>query len=312
MIERTVTEDQAGQRLDKFLLRLFEEVPKSHVYRLLRLRRVRLNGQRAHGETILTAGDRLVVRGDEQKLLAPRPAHAFATETALQIIYEDGDLLVVDKPAGLAVHPGSGIEGKTLVDLARAHEGPKEAGVFRASPAHRLDRDTSGVVVIAKTRRAMVRLTELFTEGSPDKRYLALIKGRVADAGTIDLPLVEHEQTSKSRRLNGVKLQEATTHWTVVAQTADVALVSCRIETGRTHQIRRHFAAIGHPVVGDKRHGDFTFNREIGARCGLKRMFLHAEALKLRHPSTGEPVQFDAALPPELREALANLGLPTP
>ncbi len=224
MIERVVGEDHAGQRVDKFLRRLLPHVPQSHIYKLLRLRRVRVNGIRAREDTLLQTGDRIVVRGDEEKLLAA-PVESPTYSQQLDILFEDESLIAVDKPAGLAIHPGSGIEGPTVVDLARAHIGAVAAGTFEASPAHRLDRDTSGVVLVAKTRKAMIKLTEMFTAGTVHKQYLALAKGRMPDdRGTIDLALPEHEQTARSRAERGVKLQEAVTHWRRVSEGASVSL----------------------------------------------------------------------------------------
>ena len=181
VIERTVGEDQVDQRLDKVdLRRLLPQVPQSHIYKLLRLKRVRVNGLRAREDTLLQPGDRIVIRGDPEKLLsAPAQAPAFAQRLA--VLYEDDDLMAIDKPAGLAIHPGSGIDGPTVVELARAHVGPVAAGSFEASPAHRLDRDTSGVVLVAKTRIAMMKLTEMFTAGTVHKQvHLVLAKGTLA------------------------------------------------------------------------------------------------------------------------------------
>jgi 23S rRNA pseudouridine955/2504/2580 synthase len=281
---------------------------------------VRVNGRRARGETLLQAGDRVTVRGDEAALLQPvassrRKPGPVALEAAepLRVLFEDEDLLVCDKPAGLAVHPGSGITGATLVDLVRAHVGPAAAGAFPASPGHRLDRDTSGVVLVAKSRRCMVRLTEIFTAGDARKVYLALAKGRFSEpSATIDLPLAEHQQTQKSRAAHGVKLQPAVTRYQVLESTEEVSLLSCRIDTGRTHQIRRHLAAVGHPVVGDRRHGDFPFNRRLRAQAGLRRMFLHAWRLELAHPITAKPLRFAAPLPDELLLVLDRLSLAHP
>lgn len=309
MIERTVGEDQVDQRLDKFLRRLLPQVPQSHIYKLLRLKRVRVNGIRAREDTLLRPGDRIVVRGDAEKLLSA-PAQAPTFGQRLTVLYEDEDLMAIDKPAGLAIHPGSGIEGPTVVELARAHVGPVAAGSFEASPAHRLDRDTSGVVLVAKTRKAMMRLTEMFTAGTVHKRYLALAKGRLPEErGVIDVPLQEHEQTARSRAQRGVKLQEAITHWQRLSEGAGVSLLACRIETGRTHQIRRHLAAIGHPIAGDRRHGDFVLNRMLRREAGLRRMFLHAHHIALQHPLQGSKLDIQAALPAELVEVLGRLGL---
>jgi 23S rRNA pseudouridine955/2504/2580 synthase len=319
VIELTVSADAAGQRLDKYVRRALPGVPLSHVYKMFRTRKVRVNNQRGRPEQLLAAGDRIAIRGDEERLLAPpekAPAGRPARPT-FQVLMEDEHLLAVDKPAGLAAHPGSGIEGATLVEEARAylrvpHDLPP--GEFRPSPAHRLDRDTSGVVLVAKTRPAMVRLGEIFTEGEDlGKTYLALVKGKMSrPGGTIDLPLAEHEQTARSKERRGVNFQEALTRWQQLSANRDAALLSVSIETGRTHQIRRHLVAVGHPVAGDRRHGDFPFNREARARWGLRRMFLHAWRLSLPHPVTGRRLSLEAPLPPELLEVLSRANLEPP
>jgi 23S rRNA pseudouridine955/2504/2580 synthase len=160
----------------------------------------------------------------------------------------------------------------------------------------------------------MVRLTEIFTEGKGvSKTYLALAKGKMPRSeGTIDLPLSAHEQTARSKAARGVNLQEAVTRYRVLASMKDASLLSLRIETGRTHQIRRHLQAVGHPVAGDRRHGDFPFNRLAKTRWGLRRMFLHAWKLELPHPVTGERLGLEAPLPPELEEVLSRANLPAP
>ena len=178
---------------------------------------------------------------------------------------------------------------------------------YKPSPAHRLDRETSGVILIAKKRKAMVRFTEIFTEGSAQKTYLTLVQGKMPrPKGTIDTPLAEHQQTSKSRAERGVNMQAAITHYRVLATGAGVSLLECTIETGRTHQIRRHLAAIGHPVAGDARYGDFPFNRDIAKTWGLKRQFLHAHRLCFTHPFTPERLDLSSPLPADLESALAG------
>jgi 23S rRNA pseudouridine955/2504/2580 synthase len=319
VITVTVSADAAGQRLDKLVRKALRDVPLSHVYKMFRTRKVRVNGQRGRPEQLVVAGDTVVIRGDEERLLAraePRAAGAPATPT-FRVLHEDADLLAVDKPAGLAAHPGTGIEGATLVEMARGYLRvpddlpPTE---FKASPAHRLDRDTSGVVLVAKTRKAMVGLTEIFTSGEEVKKaYLALAKGKMPkEAGTIDLPLSEHEQTSRSKTARGVNFQEALTRWRVVSSMKEASLLSVTIETGRTHQIRRHLEAVGHPVAGDRRYGDFAWNRSARQRWGLKRMFLHAWRLELPHPVTGAPLKLEAALPEELGLVLSRMNLSPP
>jgi 23S rRNA pseudouridine955/2504/2580 synthase len=319
VITFTVSPDAAGQRLDKLVRKALRDVPLSHVYKMFRTRKVRVNGARGRPEQVVVAGDAVVIRGDEERLLAKaegkRPGAGAAP--TFRVLHEDDDVLAVDKPAGLAAHPGTGIEGATLVEMARSHVGvphdlpPTE---FKASPAHRLDRDTSGVVLVAKTRKAMVRLTEIFTSGEGVKKtYLALAKGKMPkEAGTIDLPLSEHEQTARSKSARGVNFQEAVTRWKVVSSMKDASLLTVAIETGRTHQIRRHLEAVGHPVAGDRRYGDFAWNRGARQRWGLRRMFLHAWRLELPHPTAGTPLRLEAPLPDELVEVLSRLNLTLP
>jgi 23S rRNA pseudouridine955/2504/2580 synthase len=317
VIELTVSADAAGQRLDKYVRRALRDVPLSHVYKMFRTRKIRVNGSRGRPEQLLADGDRIAIRGDEEKLLVPAEGAvkgARPVKHTFRVLYEDEHVLVVDKPAGLAAHPGSGIEGATLVDEVRAYLRVPEdlaPGEFRPSPAHRLDRDTSGVVLTAKTRKAMVRLGELFTEGDEiRKAYLALAKGKMPrPAGVIELPLSEHEQTSRSRDRRGVNFQDAVTRWQVTSSNHDASFLSVRIETGRTHQIRRHLQAMGHPVAGDRRYGDFPFNREARSRWGLRRMFLHAWKLEIPHPITGAPLRLESPLPPELVEVLGRANL---
>jgi 23S rRNA pseudouridine955/2504/2580 synthase len=315
----TISEDAAGQRLDKLVRKALRDVPLSHVYKMFRTRKIRVNGARGKAEQLVQAGDVVVIRGDEERLLArqePEPGARVGAVT-FGVLHEDGDVLAVDKPAGLAAHPGTGISGATLVEMARAHLGtptdlpPTE---FKPSPAHRLDRDTSGVVLVAKNRKTMVRLTELFTDGAEVKKtYLALVKGKMPrEAGTIDLPLAEHEQTARSKAARGVNLQEALTRWKVVSSMKEASLLAVTIETGRTHQIRRHLEAAGHPVLGDRRYGDFPTNRTARQRWGLRRMFLHAWRLELPHPTTGAPLRLEAPLPEELEEALSRANLSSP
>lgn len=313
MIEFRVDEDAAGQRLDKFLRKKLTQVPASHLFKMIRIKKVRVNGRRAQPEQALQTGDVLSIRGDAEKLLSsptnPSPRELEPCELA--VLFEDEWMMAVDKPSGMAVHPGSGIQGGTLVDYARAYLGPNATrNDFAASPAHRLDRETSGVILIAKRRPAMVHFTEVFTEGRARKQYVCMVKGRMPrDRGMVDLPLSEHQQTARSRAMHGIRLQPAVTRYRLLKQGGASALLQCTLETGRTHQIRRHLAAIGHPVAGDRRHGDFAFNREAKARWGLKRLFLHAESIEFPHPLDGRKIRVVAALPPDLDEVIKRAAL---
>ena len=315
-LEYKVTGDASGQRLDKFLRKRLAAVPLSHLYKLVRTKKVRVNGARAQIDQLLGAGDVITVHGSrEDKPAADETAKpASAVKQDFTILYEDDAILVCNKPSGLAIHPGSGIQGETLVDQARAYlerQGLQLAdGEFKPSPAHRLDRETSGVVVVAKTRQAMVKMSEIFAEGEAHKVYLALAKGRFQrEKGSIDLRLPEHQQTAGSKAQRGVNMQQALTHWKRLAGGPEATLLEVEIETGRTHQIRRHLAAIGHPVVGDSKHGDFPFNRQAQKSFGLRRMFLHSARLSIAHPLTMKRLIFSAALPEDLVSCLPRAGI---
>jgi 23S rRNA pseudouridine955/2504/2580 synthase len=318
MIEFRIEEDSVGMRLDKFLRKKLANVPTSHLFKMIRVKKVRVNGKRAQPEQPLAAGDTISIRGTEQQLLAPADPEARAPApppevdpSELVILLEDDWMMAVDKPSGMAVHTGSGITGGTLVDYVRAHLGPKAVrNDFTASPAHRLDRETSGVILVAKRRPAMVHFTDLFTNQHPKKRYLTLVKGKMPrESGVINLPLAEHQQTAESKARRGVNMQEAVTRWKVLRQSSEAALLSCVIETGRTHQIRRHLVAIGHPVAGDKKYGDFAFNRDVRARWGLKRLFLHAASIEFPHPAHKGRMEVEADMPAELKDVLKRAAL---
>jgi len=328
VIELTVSADAAGQRLDKYVRRALKDVPLSHVYKMFRTRKIKVNDGRGRPEQPLVEGDRVRIWGDEEKLLAPGEGGAGAGAgegaggrrargPALEILFEDDDLFAVNKPAGLAAHPGTGITGATLVELVRAHVPGSEArgaGEFKPSPAHRLDRETSGIILVAKNRRTMAALAALFeAKDEVRKEYLALAKGKMPkESGLIDLPLSEHEQTAKSKTRRGVNMQPARTRWKVVSSMKEATLLKVLIETGRTHQIRRHLQAAGHPVAGDARYGDFNFNRVAKTRWSLRRMFLHAWKLSIPHPLTGETLSLAAPLPGELEAVLKAMNLAGP
>ena len=313
-LEWKVTPDAAGQRLDKFLRKRLEHMPLSHLYKLVRTKKVRVNGARAEIAQVLAPGDEIVAHVLQAEPKPPPPRPAAQVPQHFHVLYEDEHILACDKPAGLAIHPGTGITESTLVDEVRAYlerQGFKPAeGEFKPSPGHRLDRETSGVVVVARTRQAMVGLTEIFTAGTAHKTYLALAKGRFQkEHGSIDLRLPEHQQTMASKQQRGTNMQDALTHWKRLGGGPEATLLELTIETGRTHQIRRHLEAIGHPVVGDGKYGDFPFNRIAQRQWGLKRMFLHSMRLALAHPVTKKRLSFVSPLPEELSAALPKAGI---
>jgi 23S rRNA pseudouridine955/2504/2580 synthase len=300
----TLDDSDEGQRIDNFLVRALKGVPKSHVYRILRTGEVRVNSRRAAPTDRVHAGDR--VRVPPIRVDAPRTsATAGRVLPVGEILHEDDWLLVVNKPAGLAVHGGSGIAQGVIERLRAARP---EARFLEL--VHRLDRETSGVLLLARKRGALVDLHAQIREGRTDKRYLALVRGEWHGGGrTVRLALERHLLDSGDRRVSvSEDGREAVTHFRVRSRLPGYTLVEARLGTGRTHQIRVHLAHLGHPIAGDDKYGDFELNRRL-AREGLKRMFLHAERFGCRHPGTGEPFSVTAPLARELQSFLDRLAL---
>jgi 23S rRNA pseudouridine955/2504/2580 synthase len=286
------------------LLGELKGVPRSHVYRLIRSGQVRVNSGRTNPSYRLRAGDRVRVPP-----VGTRPdARPVATPDRLawlgeRIIYEDSRVLVLDKPAGLAVHGGSGVSLGCIEALRLLRPESKDLEL-----AHRLDRDTSGCLLLAKRRSALRVLHELLREGQVDKRYLALVKGYWPEGtSAIDAPLVTHRVGGEARVKVDESGKEARSHFRVVDRFGKTAsLLEVSIETGRTHQIRVHAAHAGHPVAGDERYGDKDFDEYLQS-FGLKRMFLHAHSLSFDWPESGEPFSASAPLPEELKSVLTAL-----
>ena len=289
-----VGDEAEGQRIDNFLLRIAKGVPKSHIYRILRSGEVRVNKGRVPAEYRLQLGDRLRV---PPMRTAERPSQAAVPAREFEIAFEDEALIVVDKPAGVAVHGGSGVSFGVIEQLRRARPQAKFLEL-----AHRLDRDTSGLLVVAKKRAALTRLHDLFRDGGISKRYLALVKGRWRnELQHVRLPLHKYLTAEGERRVS-VDAEGKASHSIVrlVARWENFSLVEVELKTGRTHQIRVHLAHLGFPIAGDDKYGDFPLNKVL-QKTGLGRMFLHAAKLALPHPLSGAPVSLEAALPKELR-----------
>jgi 23S rRNA pseudouridine955/2504/2580 synthase len=301
---RDIDAERAGQRLDNYLLGELKGVPRSHVYRLIRSGQVRVNSGRTSPSYRLRAGDRVRVPPVGVRP-SSRPA---ATPDRLdwlaeRIIHEDARVLVLDKPAGLAVHGGSGVSLGVIEALRLLRPESPDLEL-----AHRLDRDTSGCLLLAKRRSALRVLHELLREGQVDKRYLALVKGHWSE-GTleIDAPLVTRRVGGEARVKVDESGKEARSTFRVVERFGKTAsLLEVSIETGRTHQIRVHAAHAGHPVAGDERYGDKDFDDYMKS-FGLTRMFLHAHSLSFDWPETGEPFSASAPLPEDLRAVLTAL-----
>jgi 23S rRNA pseudouridine955/2504/2580 synthase len=299
--------EAAGQRIDNYLTKRLKGVPKSHIYRIVRSGEVRVNSRRVRAEYRLEEGDRVRVPPVRTSSRAAAAAQRSAPPLQADIIYEDDVLLAIDKPAGVAVHGGSGISHGVVEQLraARPHAPFLEL-------VHRLDRDTSGVLMLAKRRSALLALHRQLREGRVHKVYLVLVKGLWRDAKrNVKLPLEKYVLASGERRVT-VSGEGAPAHTIFRLQRAwrEVSLLEAELKTGRTHQIRVHLAHLGHPVAGDDKYGDFAFNKLL-ARQGLKRMFLHSSRTVIEHPQTGADLALEAPLPAPLGNFLAALeGLP--
>lgn len=297
----SIDEAVAGQRLDNFLARILKGVPKSHIYRILRSGEVRVNSRRADPTLRLKSGDQVRVPPVRLGQKADLPAPAQVPD--LPVLFEDSALLAVDKPSGVAVHGGSGISSGVIESLRY-----KRPDARFLELVHRLDRDTSGVLMLAKKRSALLDLHSQIREGRTDKRYLALVRGRwEGGAITIDAPLRKYLLSGGERRVQvDSEGQSSRTIVRSLVSAGAFSLVEARLMTGRTHQIRVHLAHVGKPICGDDKYGDPAINKEL-ARLGLKRMFLHALQFRCRHPVTGDDVTVRSDLPPELDRLLRVL-----
>ena len=300
-----IDENSAGQRLDNFLLRVLKGVPKTHVYRVIRSGEVRVNKGRAGADTRLELGDE--VRVPPVRLPDRQDAPA-APPREFPLLYEDDHLLAIDKPAGVAVHGGSGVSFGVIEQLRRARPQAKFLELV-----HRLDKETSGILLLAKKRSALTALQDQFRARDTGKTYAALVIGAwPASRKVIDVPLHKFLDAAGERRVRTAVGEDegkrSITLVKVAATYARFSLLDVTIKTGRTHQIRVHLQHEGHPIVGDPKYGDFELNREV-ARGPLRfaRMFLHARRLAFDHPATGQRIELAADLPTECQQLLASL-----
>ncbi len=323
-----VDEEDAGQRLDNFLLRQLKGVPKTHVYRIIRSGEVRVNKGRAAADTRVAAGDlvrlppvRVSERAVEKTLAMAEQVARGAPAREFVVLLEDEHLLAIDKPAGVAVHGGSGVSFGVIEQLRMARPQARFLELV-----HRLDRDTSGILLIAKKRSALKHLQDQFRERETGKTYLALVAGRwPANKKVLDKPLHKYLLPDGERRVKVVAKDDPDGMPSVtlvkVAQRLQctltpakdnpvaLSLLEITLKTGRTHQIRVHVASEGHPILGDDKYGDFELNKALqrpAALPGLKRMFLHAWRLQFNHPASGERVELLAQLPPELETFITH------
>ncbi len=309
-----VDEDSAGQRLDNFLMRHLKGVPKTHIYRIIRSGEVRVNKGRASADARVEAGDsvrlppvRISDRVIEKNQAMADNVARGATAREFAVLLEDDSLLVIDKPAGVAVHGGSGVSFGVIEQLRMARPHAKFLELV-----HRLDRDTSGILLIAKKRSALKHLQDQFRERETGKTYLAMVSGQwPVSKKVLDKPLHKYLLPDGERRVKVVPkgdpdgLPSVTLVKVRDASLSGFSLLEVTIKTGRTHQIRVHLASEGFPILGDDKYGNFELNKKLlrtGASPALKRMFLHAWRLQFTHPATGHRLELLAELPPELAQ----------
>jgi 23S rRNA pseudouridine955/2504/2580 synthase len=300
----TIGSEEAGQRIDNFLIRICKGVPKSHVYQVLRSGQVRVNKGRISQTYRLLEGD--VVRVPPMRIAERPVGHVPGSE--FNILLEDSHLLVINKPAGVAVHGGSGVSYGVIEQLRASRPDAKYLELV-----HRLDRDTSGILLLAKKRSALTNMHEQIREGLLDKRYLTLVRGDWKNSRQhVKLPLFKYTAADGERRVR-VQADGLASHtvFNLLRKYGEFVLLEAELKTGRTHQIRVHLSASGFPIVGDDKYGDFALNRQLqkadGDRVACKRMFLHAHQITFAHPETGNPVTLKAPLPIECERFLTGL-----
>jgi 23S rRNA pseudouridine1911/1915/1917 synthase len=307
--ELIVPPEDAGWRLDRFLTQCMPDWSRSQVQRLVHLGRVEIGGRPARkaGERV-QSGDRITVRVERQEL------RAVAEAMPLDIVYEDSDLIIVNKPAGMIVHIGAGVKSGTLVNALLYHLGGAgrlslTGGESRPGIVHRLDRMTSGLVIVAKNDFTHRALAGQFKSRQVKKTYLLLVHGRArSESGEIARPVGRDPRRRVRMKAGGLRPREAVTGYRVLRRWPHFTLVEARPRTGRTHQLRVHFASIGHPIVGDTLYGaPARVKIQSAAEATLGRNFLHAAAIEFIHPKTGKAVSFQAPLPAELEEFLRKL-----
>lgn len=300
METKTLTADQAGERLDAFLAQSLPDLTRSAAQRLLEEGAVTLGGKPAKKNTKTAPGD--VV---EVTLPDPQPVEVLPQNIPLDIVYEDDDVIVVNKPVGLVVHPAPGHPDGTLVNALLYHCGESLSGIngeLRPGIVHRIDRDTSGLIIAAKNDRAHLALSVQLQDHTLARVYEAVVVGNLReDSGTVNAPIGRHPVDRKKMAIEPRNGRPAVTHWRVLARYPGYTHVECRLETGRTHQIRVHMASIGHPLLGDTVYGSKKPWPGLAGQC------LHARKLRFIHPSTGEPVEVECPLPDWFEKVLKQL-----
>lgn len=288
-------------RLDQFLSTLEEpEISRSYASKLIKDDRIQLNGKSCKASSRVKEGDELLIDMPE-----PVSLDVVAEDIPLDIVYEDEDFLIVNKPKGMVVHPAAGHYQGTLVNAVMNHCGQELStinGVMRPGIVHRIDKNTTGLLVVCKNDKAHKSLAEQLKEHSITRKYVAVVCGNIKeDSGTVDAPLGRSKKDRKKQAIDMVDGRDAVTHFRVLERFGDYTLVECVLETGRTHQIRVHMASIGHPVLGDDVYGPKRCPFTLEGQC------LHAKVLGFIHPSTGEYVEFDSEYPEYLKQLMDRL-----
>lgn len=315
VVKEIVGEDSNGQRIDNFLIKRLKGVPKSHIYQLLRSGQVRLNSKRVDATHKLQLGDMVRIppmRMAENGTQA-RKKNVPSQSTPFEILFQDETLLVINKPAGVAVHGGSGVSFGVIEQLRAQHPDWKFLELV-----HRLDRETSGILFLAKSRSGLIELHRQIRAGLMEKRYLALVKGKWCNPRqSVKLPLNKYVTATGERRVavtmdKGNKVPMAAhTIFTLKKSWQGFSLLEAELKTGRTHQIRVHLAHLGFPIAGDDKYGDFALNKGLarrGSKPRLGRMFLHAFVAEVIHPVTGKMLRLEAPLAEDLQECLMGLN----
>ena len=297
------SEADAGTRLDACLARAIEDLTRSAAAKAVEDGRVLVNGNAPNKSYKLTGHEQIEFTPEE-----PAPIDAVPQDIPLDVVYEDDDVIVVNKPSGLVVHPAPGHPDGTLVNALLYHCGDSLSGVGgerRPGIVHRIDKDTSGLLVAAKNDFAHLALSAQLADHTMARTYEAVVCGNLReDAGTVDAPIGRHPTDRKRMAVTQKNARRAVTHWSVIARYNGYTHIRCELETGRTHQIRVHMAHIGHPLLGDLVYGHKRPEKGLSGQC------LHARALRFVHPRTGELVTFTCPLPEYFQDVLARLGTP--
>lgn len=298
--EKTYLSDEDNIRIDLWLSKKLEEYSRSYIQKLLGEGRIEVNGKQVKANYKLKAGDKIVLSIPEPKKLEITPE-----EIKLDILYEDSSIIVVNKPKGMVVHPAAGNYSGTLVNALMSYAGDSLSdinGVIRPGIVHRIDKDTSGILIVAKNNAAHEKLSKMLKDHNIKRQYVAVVKGVIREeSGKVDAPIGRHPVDRKKMAVNVKNGRRAVTHFRVLERFREETYVELTLETGRTHQIRVHMSYIGHPVIGDEVYG------RKNDRYGIKGQALHARVLGFNHPETGEYMEFTAEPPEYFNELLCRL-----